>query len=388
MAFIGLSSARYWSRALTGAVVVALAAPALAEDADRLTPPLVLYGNIGDGLWLYGQLDKGLLIYDDGATTLAYPLVDNANKTSRGGLWFTTEVVRGLNASINVEHEWTPYSTDTVNRLNRDEVDLESGTLRHAELILEVDDFGSLYVGQGSTASDFTSENDLSGTDMVTYASISDMAGGQLFVTDDGTISDIAVVDAFSDFDGLGRRLRVRYDTPAWRGLGLRASAGRDKLLGTGGDGVFEWDVVATYTLDSDLVQVASALAYSRRDGAFDRLNGSVSTLHVPTGLNLTVAGGADERDPTTNGAFLYGKLGWRADLIDAGKTSFTVDLYGGHDVESEGSESLSLALGAAQAVPRWQTTFYAGLRWHDFDNDAADYRSSLAFLTGALFRF
>ena len=42
----------------------------------------------------------------------------------------------------------------------------------------------------------------------------------------------------------------------------------------------------------------------------------------------------------------------------------------------------------AVQNVPAWQTEFYALLRFHDFDDDTANYRRGDSFLTGARFSF
>ncbi len=386
MAFFWHRRARRMGPAVFGTLLVGLAAPALATE-DRLIPPLVVFGEVGDGLWAYGQLDKGLLVYDDGDTALAYPLVDNANASTRLGFWLRGDVTNWLNARANVEGEWTPYSTDQVNRTNRSDLNLDSTKLRKLELILEADRIGTLWLGQGSMASDGTSEVDLSGTDVVAYASVSDLAGGQLFVLDDDTVSDVSVVDAFTDYDGLGRRVRLRYDTPLWQGFGLRASGGRDRL-DDGKNAALEWDLAATYNRETERLEIASALAFSRPDGDLERLNGSLSTVHKASGLNFTIAGGATERVGSANGAFLYGKLGWRAELTDAGKTSFSVDLYSGDDVESVGSESLSVGLAAVQAVPGWQTDFYAGFRLYDLEDDTADYKTGLALLTGARFRF
>jgi hypothetical protein len=52
---------------------------------------------------------------------------------------------------------------------------------RHVDLWVDTPAFGKFSLGYGSTASDGTSEMDLSGTGVIGYSSIADMAGGQLF---------------------------------------------------------------------------------------------------------------------------------------------------------------------------------------------------------------
>jgi TolA-binding protein len=55
-------------------------------------------------------------------------------------------------------------------------------------------------------------------TDDLTIGSrIADIAGGMLFrQKSDDSLTDVSVSDAFKDFDGLSRKNRVRYDTPAF----------------------------------------------------------------------------------------------------------------------------------------------------------------------------
>jgi hypothetical protein len=361
-----------------------LAAPAAAAAEERITPPLVLDGAVGDGFWLYGQINKGVLVYDDGDDAEIYPLVDNDNSSTRAGIWLRTMPAEDFTFSFNAEGEWKPYSTGAVSQLN-DDVVLEETNLRKFEAIAALDGWGTLWLGQGSMASDGVAEQDLSGTTLVAYSSVSSSAGAQRFVTDGGTISPISVGRAFSNYDGLGRLTRLRYDTPTWSGFGLRASIGVDKL---GGDEDSQWDVAAVYGRDGETVAVRAAAGVASRADQSARVSGSVSMLHRETGLNLTLAGGGQERDGGDDPYFGYAKLGWTGKTLFADPTAFSIDLYGGASVATSGSESITAGLAVVQPVKRLQTDFYATLRWYDYDDAAASYQSGLAVLTGARFRF
>ncbi len=53
------------------------------------------------------------------------------------------------------------------------------------DMFLKDKRYGKLFIGQGHTASDGSSEVDLSGTSIIGYSALSDMAGGQWELTTD-----------------------------------------------------------------------------------------------------------------------------------------------------------------------------------------------------------
>jgi hypothetical protein len=367
--------------------LLAWATPGAAVAEERLFPPLVLGGEVGDGAWVYGQINKGFLVHDDGDETELYPLVDNAASSTRLGLWLRTKPAEDFTLSANLEGQWNPYSTFSVNRLNKNDVvfDLERSNIRKVEVIMALEGYGTVWIGQGSTASDGSSEQDLSGTALANYASVADMAGGQLFVEDGGAISDVAIGDAFSHFDGMGRLTRFRYDTPTWNGLGLASSVGFDAI---NSDRRTQWDIAALYAHDGEAVVLRAKTGFAIRADGSGQLSGSISALHNATGLNLTLAAGGRERDGDDDPMFGYAKLGWKGRTVFAAPTAVSVDVYAGDDIATGGSESHSFGLGLVQPLRGRQTELYAGLRWHEYDDASADYQEGLSFLTGARFRF
>ena len=366
------------------ALMLAASAHSNAAAADeKWLPPLVLDGEVGDGLWLYGQINKGLLVANDGGKTLGYPLVDNSNSSTRAGIWFKTALDEEFTFSANLEYEWNPYATGRVNRLNREDVDWDQHRMRKAEGIL-ASPYGTLWLGQGSSASDGSSESDLSGTTLVAYSSVGDSAGGQLFTTSAGAVSGVSVFSTFRNLDGLGRLTRIRYDTPEFGGFTLKASTGI--YAAEGGDDA-NWDLAGTYRASLDEFEVQAAIGFARPSGDFNRFSGSASILHKSTGLNATFAMGTeglDKRDPV----FVYGKLGWRPVLTGIGSTAFAIDLYSGDNIASAGSDSLSVGLGAVQTLDYYNTDLYLTLRWYQHDDSTASYEPVSTVLTGLRFRF
>jgi hypothetical protein len=282
--------------------------------------------------------------------------------------------------------EWVPYSTRYVNQLTRDVVDWDTSLLRKAEVTIESAGYGQLWLGQGSMASDGTAEADLSGTSLVGYSSAADIAGAQFYRFAGGMLSDIKVGGTFKNLDGLGRRLRARYDSPDFNGLVLGASVGQQVVPTT--TGVTVWDVAAKYNKTHGDFKVSGAAAFSWPEESRDIvIDGSVSALHVPTGLSATFASAVELRSDRDL-YYFYGKLGHQADYFEFGTTAFSVDTYYGENISTNDSESVSFGIQAVQNVDYWQADFYLGLRSYDYKDSAGAYKKGLAAITGARLKY
>lgn len=334
---------------------------------------------------VYGQINKGILAFDDGDESTSYGLVDNDNSSTRLGIRSTTAFDSGWEMFSNLEFEYQPHASNVVNQLDKNGADygFDKTNFRKAEIRLSSERFGEFWFGQGSMASDGTAEVDLSGTGVIAYASVADIGGG-LFRLSDGDLSDVSTSAAFSDLDGLGRKMRIRYDTPSFSGFRLKASYGQD-VLNDEDDSLY--DVAATYEGDYDTFQVAAAVAYSWDDGA-DRntLDGSVSGLHTPTGLSLTVAGG--QRDDAGDPTYGYVKLGYERDFFSVGSTAFAIDYYSGDSINEDGSDSTSYAFAMVQNVDNWNSEWYVGLRQFEYDDDDNSYEDGLSTMAGLRVKF
>ena len=231
-------------------------------------------------------------------------------------------------------------------------------TERKMEFYVDHTKFGKLSLGQGDTASNSTSEVDLSGTDVVNYSSIEDMAGGFNFRTGDDVIVD-SIGNAFSNYDGLGRRDRIRYDTPQFFGFGLSSSYMNGQTYDFALRSSHEWQ---------NLGKLAAAIGYvpgnNQRDD-YRQFNGSISFLHN-SGLNLTFSHGTrdfDVRD-SDDGKNYYGKLGYKF-----GKWALSADYTYSENVAQDGDEAKSI--GAAAVWNIWESVqFYGSYRWHELDRD------------------
>ncbi|MGI9511692.1 MAG: porin [Anderseniella sp.] len=357
------------------------AANNLDAEASNLRP-----GDTDSYVEIYGQINKGLLVYDDGRSTNAFLLVDNANSSTRAGIRFHHEVDPGLTIGGNVEGEWNPYSTGYVNQLNKGDVDWDTALLRKAELYFDASAYGKFWFGQGSMASDGTAEVDLSGTAVIGYASAADSASGQFYRLDDGTLSSITVGSTFSDLDGIGRRLRVRYDSPSFNGFVLGSSVGQQVVPSRKGE--MGWDVALKYNSVMTDYKIAAAFSYSDPGGNKKGLvGGSASVLHTLSGWSLTVAGGYEPLDDR-NRHFLYAKLGHQADYFDVGNTAYSIDTYYGDNILTQQSETVSVGGQLVQMVDAWRSEFYLGVRSYVYEDATNEYDRGFSMLTGARMKF
>lgn len=393
--FLRRSNSRLATGLLAGALALT-AAPVAAQDLSetRLFPENPFWEANQDGWpYLYGQINKGFLVHSDSDDTNVYPLVDNSNSSTRAGIryeekWWSNTTVFG-----NVEGEWKPYSTGSVNQINKDDVEWDDHALRKFEVRVDVEELGRLWIGQGSTASDGTVERDLSGTSVVAYSSVADIAGGQFFAFGGGQgLSNVKIGDAFANLDGLSRRMRARYDTPSFfGGARLSTSVGYNALSG---DDDIAWDVAATFDRNrpDEALALSAGLSYIHfGNGDRTGYGGSASILHKPSGISLTIAEGLEDRSGSSRDPlFFYGKLGYKPDLTDLGPTAFSADFFWGEDFRTIDSESISFGLAGVQTIEYKDTSFdiFGTVRHYSFDESAADYENGLSFLTGVRWSF
>ena len=361
-------------------MVTAASAGALAEGLPKLEWEL----SNGAKFKIYGQIDTGVLVYEDGFQTEAYAPVDNDNSSSRIGATYDQDF-GDWNFGGALEVEYPVYSTINLSVLNDEpDWDWENRYFRKIEAFVESGTYGKLSVGQGYMASDYSAEVDLSGTAMISYSKVQGTAGGQLFRNSATGAFGPAVRSAFNNYDGLGRKVRVRYDTPKLAGFTLSASYGEDLLADAH---VPLADVALRYANGFDDFKVEGAIAYGWQDNDVQLFVGSASILHVPSGLNFTVAAGSQDNGSRT-GTYVYGKAGLLRDIVEWGATAFAVDYYYGDDIATRGSTSRSIGVAVVQNIKDYKTELYLGYRRYQYDTETADFEDGDAFLGGVRLKF
>jgi len=359
----------------TSGLVLMLGQAAGAED-------LVFTHPSGATATFYGQLTLNYQRVDDGRKTYD-EVVDNSNSTSKVGLWIDVPQEWG-SFRFNLETNLGFKNTADVSQIDdEDWIDWQRTDIRKLEGVFS-GRFGTLWMGQGSMATDGTSEFDNSGTGIVGYSYIPDTAGAYFF-RDGDTLSGITIADAFDDFNG-PRRFRIRYDTPEFSGLVFSTSYGQEVLAED--DDADYYDVAVSYGYENEVIDLDAGIGYLWRndDETTEKLMASASLLHLPTGLNLTLSAGDQRGD---DAKFAYAKLGWTGDLISQGKTAVSVDYYDGSDFVVAGSDSTSWGLQAVQSFDDLSLQAYLGYRVYSFEDDSdADYEDISSLLMGVTWKF
>jgi hypothetical protein len=257
----------------------------LEERVAELEATTARKGNRVVSLQIYGQVNKALLFFDSNTDSDVF-VVDNDNSNSRFGFQGTASISQGVTAGYNIEIGLNDANSNAVTELN-DEGSGADLFIRKNELYIESERLGRVTLGQGSNAGDGI-------TGIVLGNSQSTAA------LDFGGSLDNGVLGVFVSDLGTSRSDRIRYDTPSIYGFILSASWGEDDLV----------DVALRFKKEWNSIRIAAGVAYASQtddepgsdDKEFEQISGSISVMHVPTGIY---------------GAFSAGNTaGCRADLL------------------------------------------------------------------------
>ena len=330
-------------------------------------------------LAISGQINRMVNIADDGVSTQVYH-VDNDNSSSRVRFVGVGKLNEDLSVGTVMEVETESNSSADVSQINQD-TGIVGFKNRKTEAYFDSKRLGRLTIGKGSAASDGASEVDLSGTTVVAYSGIADLAGGLLFRDgDSGDLTDIQVNDVFVNLDGLGRKDRLRYDTPIIHGFTISGSAIEEEV----------WDAALRWGGEGYGVQAAGALAVADSTGS-DKgklYTGSFSMLHLNTGLNLTAAGAIQEQEKRDDESFWYVKGGWKADFFKVGSTAFSIDYTEIYDTDQDGDEGWSFGTYAVQRIHDFGIELYGGFRLYDLDRVGVNLEQILVGTMGTRVKF
>jgi len=323
----------------------------LEERVAELEATTARKGNRVVSLQIYGQVNRGLMIWDDGTNSDAY-VVDNDVTGSRFGLLGKATMAPGWTVGYNLEFGVSDALSSQVDQ-NNDEVGAaatassvgsETLNIRLANWYIESTRLGRLTVGQASTASDGISEislhNNVGGTvGSTAYA----RSFGVLGTADLGLAATARWGDIASNLSGLSRDDVIRYDTPAIMGFILSTSWGDDDL----------WDVALRFTREWNSIRMAGGVAYAHAGtGTFatdsDIIAGSISLMHMPTGLFATFSAAQKEYKAVREDAQYWGtQFGVERKWLPYGKTTIFGE-YASYDGDFDNRSSVIDATGVA----------------------------------------
>jgi biotin carboxyl carrier protein len=341
---------------------VAEEAKATAQVSAAPMEKVVTSGEERVKITLAGMVNRAIFVVDDGDNTDAY-FVDNDNAESRINLVGTAKATDDLTIGSRIELTIAPNKSGNVNQTTEDQDIDNIFDQRWVEVSLDSKRFGKFSLGKGNTASMNTAAADLSGTMVIAYATISDSAGGMLFrEKDSDNLTNVRIVDAFNNWDGLNRRNRLRYDTPTVHGFRLATSIISDQRY----DGALYWGGQG-YGFKAI---GSAAFADPNQDNTDLQFDGSFSILHEDTGLNLTLSAGKQERDNQSDPYNLYAKVGWMKRFFSSGVTAFAVDYTRSMNFPTVDDVGYSVGAAVVQPFDKFGTEIYGSYRLHSLDRD------------------
>jgi len=302
-----------------------------------------------------GQINRAAMYADDGSTAKWF-FVDNENSSTRFRFTGSNDFENSWKVGIVWEVE---MQSNASNEVNMDTTDTTDITFRERKMEFWVGHkFGKLWMGQGDTASNSTSEVDLSGTTVAAYSAVADVGGAFVF-QDDGAAATpaVSVGGSRSNFDGFSRQDRVRYDTPKFAGF-------------YGSTSVFSqnrWDLAARYSGDLGWAKLAAAAAwsdYGTSSDTIDNIFSSSASMLFDFGLNLT-ASYAQRKQDGTDPYNIYGKVGYQ--FLE----KHAVSLQWGRTENLSAKDDKGDSYGLAYVFSPWKSVeFYGSYVVHKLDRD------------------
>jgi hypothetical protein len=326
------------------------------EVGEAAKRPLITSSSSRVKLAISGQVSRLLNFAEDGKSSKFY-FVDNNISVSLLRFTATGEFTDDFSVGANLELAISPNNSAEVSQTNEEGSQLNE--FRKTEALFKSRSYGDVAFGKGDPATKDISRIDLSGTDILAYASTGQPAGGLIFRTDaDEDLSGVEVNDAFTDFDS-GRRNRIRYDTPELAGFSGAVSGGADQ----------QWGAAVRWKGAGYGLQAAGGFGVHdpSEEGVDQVYAGSASALHEATGLNLTLASAHQDADEG-DGRLYYIKGGWQHGFFTFGDSAFSLDY--GRNVNAPASDSDGHTVGAValQHIEGYGTELFAGFRVYDLD--------------------
>jgi predicted porin len=369
----------------------------LEERVADLEATTARKGNRKVSLEVSGQVNKALMVWDDGKDSDAY-IVDNLWSSTRLRFKGTGQMMPGWKAGFYMEYEFRDNGSQLVDQTRDNSRTNETALrIRQENVFVDSEKFGRVTLGhQNSSTKDLTLIN-ISGA----LSDPEDYHAASFFVRDSGlgrTAGQGGVVAQSSrlTWNNLsnaldGQRLQlIRYDTPSIFGFILSAAWGENDF----------WDVALRYQKEWNSFRIAGGIGYAYYGDA-DKLltptglaatqaqnggctnigsdpamangpctkteviSGTVTAMHMPTGLYATfVAGQRHLETPSAavaavgnpDASYWYTQFGITKRFFEVGATTFYGE-YGSYQDFAAGASYDGTLTGPAIRVTSSDTT-------------------------------
>lgn len=341
----------------------------LEERIAELEATTARKGNRKVSLEVFGQVNQSLLFWDDGFESNV-GVYTNDNSRTRFGFRGKAKINGDLEAGYRIEIGVRAQNSKRFTQLNEEGDDSSADVgldLRDSYWYLKSKTYGGVSIGRQAEATDGITETNLTQTkDFAKYSDVEDTGLGLLLRSTNGGLTNNGIgatgqtgltyrrlIGDGGDQPGEGDRRHdlVKYETPTWNGFSASTSWGEDDV----------WDIGLRYAGEFAGLNVAAGIGYGKQsdggdtntacnativtasgetDQKCDQFGGSLSVVHVSTGLFLNAAAGIKQDDllsdtPRFSGTgaddeqtFWALQAGIEKKFIDLGKTTVYGEYY------------------------------------------------------------
>lgn len=314
----------------------------LEERLAELESTAARKGNRAMSLSVYGQVNQAILWVDSGSDSRT-TITDNPNSMTRFG--FEGEAAASGNMVVGFRLEIGASAAGVDGH-----TDYDPG-IRHAATFVRIKEFGEIWLGRTSTA-----------TDGIVEMSVANVAHASTPLSIEPLASTYFGGDNL-EFDG-GRGDVIAFKSATFAGFQFSAS-----FLGDGESDT--WDVAIRYAGEFGGFRVAAGGGYATGADSYRRISGSISAMHVSSGIFANVAGG--KVDNGSIGLLTFDEQtaywiqsGIERKFIPLGATTLFGE-YG--QFEGDGMDTNAWGFGVVQSINPAAANLYLGYRrYEDFD--------------------
>jgi hypothetical protein len=332
-----------------------------------------------------GHVNRAIVLTDNGTASGFTHVTSNFSRTRVR--WIGTGKISD-DMSVKTNIELGHQSSIATNQDLGDNGDVNGVAAldeRHVEFQITSKSLGKIYMGQGISGSESIAESDLSGTGLVSLNGNGELiGGGETFQSSAGAASGHGTVGAnFNNFDGLGRRDRIRYDTPKFGGFQVTMSHAnqdsRDIALRYGG------------SMGGTKVKAAVGVFENETNGS-GGIAGSISVL-MPMGVSFTFGASDSSDDDGGNGdsaTWRYAKVGYKFKGLGSGQTRLYAEYNQTEDVRALNTEASYWGVGIVQIMEPLGAELYGSFTTYSAEDStiAADPEDITQLVAGARFKF
>ncbi len=357
----------------------------LEERVAELEATTARKGNRKVSLRVSGQVNKAVLHWDDSVESDTY-VVDNINSASRFRFDGNAKIRPGWSAGYVVELEFDNSESISISHNNDDGGGTDNLVdLRHSYWWIKSDRYGKLSVGQQGHATYLVNWMDTSGT-LIAATPDKRLIGGSLQFRNPtalgGGVSGVTILSVTHPY-AEGRGDAVKYETPTIHGFRLSASWGEDDVA----------DVALRFARKMGEFKVLAAVGASNStdEGAdYEQVTGAVSLFHIPTGLNVTFAGGdRDTSGSTLDQSYYMIKAGLYRKFNALGATALAFEYFNHDEHAAAGGEYEQWGVQLVQNIDAAAMQLYLSFSNHEYSTTAQpNYQDIDIFMAGGIIKF